>query len=122
MGLTHQKVIVKPAARSRPQAAVECLVDSGTSLTLVPSNTLKKLGVRPYRKESFVLANGTEMTRQIGVAYVEVNGKGATSDVIFGQRGDEPLLGMITLEMMGLVLDPFKRQLLPGRMMLARST
>jgi predicted aspartyl protease len=89
---------------------------------LVPASTLKKLGVRPYRKESFVLANGTEMTRQIGVAYVEVKGKGATSDVIFGQRGDEPLLGVITLEMMGLVLDPFKRQLLPGRMMLARST
>jgi clan AA aspartic protease len=119
MGLTHQKMVVKPNAHSRRRAVVKCLVDSGANLSLIPTATLKKLGVRPYRKESFILADGSEMIRRIGVAYCEIKGKGATSDVIFGEPGDEPLLGVITLEMIGFVLDPFKRRLLPGRMMWA---
>ena len=43
---------------------------------------------------------------------------GKVNSVIFGEKGDEPLLGMTTLESFGLVLDPFKRKLLPMRMLL----
>jgi hypothetical protein len=39
--------------------------------------------------------------------------------VIFGEETDEPLLGATTLESLGLMLDPFKRELYPMRMMLA---
>lgn len=39
--------------------------------------------------------------------------------MIFGETDDEPLLGATTLEGLGLVLDPFKRRLLPMRMLLA---
>jgi hypothetical protein len=39
--------------------------------------------------------------------------------VILGEEGNEALLGTITLEILGLVLDPFKRSLQPMRMMLA---
>ena len=38
---------------------------------------------------------------------------------IFGEEGDEPLLGATTLGSLGLVLDPFKRRLIPMRMVLA---
>jgi len=38
--------------------------------------------------------------------------------VIFGEKGDEPLLGATTLESLGLVLDPFKRRLIAMRMLL----
>jgi hypothetical protein len=38
---------------------------------------------------------------------------------LFGEKGDEPLLGATTLESIGLVLDPFKRHLIPMRMLLA---
>jgi hypothetical protein len=40
--------------------------------------------------------------------------------VILGEEGDEALLGTVTLEILGLVLHPFKRTLEPMRMMLAR--
>ena len=39
--------------------------------------------------------------------------------VIFGELGDEPLLGATTLEALGLVLNPFTRTLHPMRMLLA---
>ena len=35
--------------------------------------------------------------------------------------GDKPLLGATTLESLGLVLNPFKRQLVPMRLMLAKA-
>ena len=38
--------------------------------------------------------------------------------VILGEPGDEALLGMVTLGILGLVLNPFKRTLQPMRMLL----
>lgn len=39
--------------------------------------------------------------------------------VILAEPGDEALLGAVTLEILGLVLNPFTRELQPMRMMLA---
>jgi hypothetical protein len=56
--------------------------------------------------------------RRVGDAYFELKGEGGASPVIFGEEGDKPLLSAITLESMGLVLDPFKRPLIPMRILL----
>ncbi len=85
----------------------------------MPGPTLKKIGVRPHRRVDFSLADGTIITRQVGDAYFELKGEGGAAPVIFGEEGDEPLLGATTLESLGLVLDPFKRRLIPMRMLLA---
>lgn len=39
--------------------------------------------------------------------------------VIFGEPGDEALLGTTTLESFGFILDPFRRELRPLPMKLA---
>jgi len=46
-------------------------------------------------------------------------GRRFASPVILGEPRDEALLGTITLENLGLVLNPFTRTLQPMRMMLA---
>jgi clan AA aspartic protease len=120
MGLSNQKLIVKESRRARKQASVNFLIDSGAVYSLVPAATLKRLGIRPHRKVDFSLADGTTISRRVGDAYFEFNGEGGAAPVIFGEEGDEPLLGATTLESIGLVLDPFKRRLIPMRMMLAR--
>jgi hypothetical protein len=38
--------------------------------------------------------------------------------VILGEAGDEALLGAVTLEILGLMLNPFDRTLTPMRMLL----
>ena len=121
MGLTRQKLIVKSQRRSRRQADVKFLIDSGAVYSLVPGETLRKLGISPYRTMDFSLADGTTISRRVGDAYFELNGDGGAAPVIFGEEGDEPLLGATTLESLGLVLDPFKRRLIPMRMILARA-
>ena len=121
MGLTNQKLLVKESHRARRKATVKFLIDSGAVYSLVPAPTLKKLGIRPHRKIDFALADGTTLTRRVGDAYFELRGEGGAAPVIFGEKGDEPLLGATTLESLGLVLDPFKRRLIPMRMLLVRS-
>src|SRR5258708_7007255 len=118
MGLTTQKLIVKETHRSRRKAEVAFLVDSGAVYSLVPAPTLARLGIRAHRTVDFSLADGTRISRRVGDAYFELGGEGGAAPVIFGEKGDEPLLGATTLESLGLVLDPFKRRLIPMRMLL----
>jgi aspartyl protease family protein len=119
VGLTIQKLIVKEHFRARKRAEVKFLIDSGAVYSLVPAETLKRIGIRPHRSIEFALADGSAIMRKVGDAYFELNGVGGAAPVIFGEPGDEPLLGATTLESLGLVLDPFKRRLVPMRMLLA---
>ena len=118
MGLT-QKLLVKPSHRARRKVVVSFLIDSGAVYSLVPDGTLRGLGIRPHRTVDFALADGRTITRKVGDAYFEFQGEGGAAPVIFGEKGDEPLLGATTLESLGLMLDPFKRRLIPMRMLLA---
>ena len=119
MGLTTQVAVVRPSRKSRASQKLEFLMDSGAVYSLVPGPILRKLGLRPYRNETFTLADGTKVKRKVGDAYFEINGNRGPAPVIFGERDDEPLLGVTTLESLGLVLDPFKRELRPMRFLLA---
>jgi clan AA aspartic protease len=118
MALTTQKLIVKEHHRSRRLAAVNFLIDSGAVYSLVPGSVLRRLGILPHRVMEFALADGTVISRRVGDAYFEYQGEGGAAPVIFGETGDEPLLGATTLESLGLVLDPFKRRLIAMRLML----
>jgi predicted aspartyl protease len=118
MGVTSQKLIVKESRAARRKATVNFLIDSGIVYSLVPARTLKRLGVRPHREVDFSLTDGTTIRRRVGDAYFELQGEGGASSVIFGEEGDKPLPGATTLESIGLVLDPFKRPLIPMRMLL----
>jgi len=120
MGATVKKFIVKKSRESKKTIDVDFLIDSGAVYSLVPARKLKTLGLKPYRTIDFILADGTKITRKVGDAYFEYKGEGAPAPVIFGEAGDEPLLGVTTLEGLGLVLNPFKRELYPMRMMLGK--
>src|SRR5437667_9926493 len=98
MGLTMETLIVRPSRASRRKAEVEFLVDSGAIYSLVPGQILRKLGLRPYRSVTFALADGTKIKRKVGDAYFELDGHRGPAPVIFGEKGDEPLLGVTTLE------------------------
>ncbi len=119
MGITVKKFIVKESRKIELKIEVDFIIDSGAVYSLVPKKDLEKLGLEPYREVEFVLADGTKISRKAGDAYFEYNEEGGSAPVIFGEDGDEPLLGATTLESIGLVLNPFTRELYPMRMMLA---
>ncbi len=68
-----------------------------------------------------VLADGSVIRRRVSEAVIELEGYGERhSPVILGESGDENLLGIATLEIFGLVLDPLKRGIRPARLLLKR--
>jgi predicted aspartyl protease len=107
MGLTHQSLTVKAARKSRKAITVEFLVDSAAVYSLVPATRLKAIGIKPYKTLDFSLADGAIVSRKVGDAYFEYRGDGGADRVIFGEEGDQPLLGASTLESLGLILNPF---------------
>ncbi len=116
MGITYlEGVVTGPAGK---QAAVRLLVDSGATYTLLPHKDWQAIGLSPKRTMTFVLADGTTIEREVSECHIQLlQGEGHTP-VILGEPGDEPLLGVVTLEILGLVLNPFKRTLEPMRMLL----
>jgi predicted aspartyl protease len=97
---------------------VHCLVDSGASYSVVPATTLRELGIEPHSSRTFTLADGSRVTRRVGDAVFALQGQKGASPVIFGEEDDSTLLGTVTLEALGFVLDPFKRELRPLPMVL----
>jgi len=67
---------------------------------------------------TFTLADGTTVERSVSEAYVILPQGEAHTPVILGEEGDEALLGVVTLEILGLVFNPFSRTLHPMRMLL----
>lgn len=119
MGLTTLTIEVGNPANPEITESVEFLIDSGAVYSVVPTPILEKLGIKPLAEEEFRLANGEKIIRKKGVALFKYRDKIGGADVIFGEGGDSTLLGALTLEALGLVLDPLKRELKPLPMILA---
>lgn len=118
MGLIYQKVeIANPSARHR-RAVVDCLVDTGALYSYLPATLLRKLGIRPLARESFELADGRSVRRPVGEAVFRIDGRARVSPVIFAHAGDEPLLGVVTLESLGLAADPIAGSIRRARLLL----
>jgi predicted aspartyl protease len=105
----------------RKSLAVDFLVDSGAVYSLVLEKRLRTIGVHPYKSLDFRLADGSTVTRAVGDAYFEFRGHGGAAPAIFGENSDQPLLGATTLESLGLVLNPFQRELHPMKLVLVRA-
>ncbi len=101
------------------KATVRFLVDSGASYSLLAEDDWQAIGLKPKRTVTFTLADGTKIERAISECHITLAQGEAHTPVILGQAGDEPLLGVVTLEILGLVLNPFNRTLQPMRMLLA---
>jgi clan AA aspartic protease len=122
VGLTYIDVDIANPAKPRRVLRLTLLVDSGAVYSVVPASILRKLGVKPHSRRSFILADVTKITRRIGDLSFRLHGQQGTSPVIFGEKDDSVLLGSVSLEALGLMLDPLKRQLRPLPMVLAVTT
>ncbi|MBI4700925.1 MAG: aspartyl protease family protein [Deltaproteobacteria bacterium] len=116
MGLTTVRARV---GRGRRALDAEFLVDSGASYTVLPEPLWRKLGLRSIATRTFGLADGSTVDRRLSETWFEYGGEGRTVQVVLGERGDEALLGVLTLEAFGLMLNPFRRELVPMRLLMA---
>jgi len=100
------------------QAGVRFLVDSGATYALLPEDVWKALDLHPKRSVTFSLADGSTVDRKVSECHISLPQGEAHTPVILGEPGDEALVGVVTLKILGLVLNPFTRALQPMRMLL----
>lgn len=116
MGVTYIEASVTGVEER--QATVQFLVDSGATYSLLPDGVWQEIGLAEKRRMTFTLADGTPIERMISECHISLPQGDGHTPVILGEPGDEALLGAVTLGVLGLVLDPFRRTLQPMRMLL----
>jgi clan AA aspartic protease len=82
------------------------LVDTGAVDCLVPGRHLRELGIRSAGKRSYELADGTEVTFEIGGAQIEFMGETVWVTVLFGADDAEPILGVTALSASRSTCEP----------------
>jgi len=118
MGYVKVKgVVANPFERGK-RLELEFLVDTGAMYTSLPESLLKQLEIVPMGKRSFLIASGERKEFLVGEAYIEVDGIGVTSLVLYGSEGVPSLLGVTTLELLGLQVDPTTGKLKPAELYL----
>ena len=80
--------------------------------TWLPAVELERIGVQREKKDvAFVMANGQQVTRNVGFAILRVDKSFTVDEVVFGEKGDLLLLGARTLEGLNYVVDSARKRL-----------
>jgi clan AA aspartic protease len=99
----------------RGDAKVEMLVDTGSTLTKIPRSVASKIGIAPRYKAEVELADGRVIERDVSEVVAEFNDVTNTIPLLISPDGEEPLLGLTTLEVFRLKVNPVTQKLEPAR-------
>ena len=91
---------------------LEALVDTGATYTVLPEDLLGQLAIKPVGQRSFELADDRVQQYSIGYARLRLNGTETITQVVFGANRSSSLLGAVTLEQLGLAVDPVHQRLI----------
>jgi predicted aspartyl protease len=120
MGTFRTTIMIESAERRGHTRTVEnALVDTGSEYTWVPGLVLSDLGIRPELTQRFVVADGRQLERPLGIAIVHAAGTKAPDYVVFGEPDDMIILGARSLEGMNVRVDAQRKQLVPAGPILA---
>jgi clan AA aspartic protease len=111
MGIIHVTVSLKSTVRSRKKYEADFLVDTGATDSMAPAKELQKAGIKPVGRMSYELADGKIKEFDFGLSVIEFMGEITSGRVIFGPDGCEPLLGVTSLESVGILVDAANQKL-----------
>ena len=114
MGTFREPIEIAHPQRPKQRLFLEAIVDTGATYSWVPEEFLKRLGIKPLETRPLKIASGKVIQRKLGLALVTIRKKTMPTPILFGDKGSEPLLGAITLEELGLAVDPIHRTLTPA--------
>jgi clan AA aspartic protease len=111
MGHLHQRVKLT----GERSVTLDMLVDTGATYSIVSEELAQKIGVTRYpRPVTMTLADGRRKELETGVATFTVAGREAPAMILIGKVA-EPILGVETLEVLGLAVDPRRQRVIPTR-------
>jgi len=113
MGMFDVKAKLASLAAPMQTEELSLLVDTGATLSWIPRDVLERLGVAAFSRQPFVLADGRRLERDITAVLLTIDGRKAPVPVAFGEPGEEAVLGATALEVLGFMVDPVAKKLVP---------
>jgi len=112
------------ADRSKSATVGRLLVDTGSDYTWLPAKVLEKIGVKREKKDvTLTMANGKQITRNVGFAVIRADKFFTVDEVVFAEPDDLSLLGARTLEGFNARVDSKQKKLVAsGPLLAARRT
>lgn len=99
---------------SRECVYADALVNTGATYSIFSEDFLRYIQIEPFNwTVDVVLADGSQITRRIGPACLQVIDRKASCVVVFGNPGVF-LLSAADLENLGLAADPVNKSLIPA--------
>jgi len=94
---------------------VEAVIDTGATMVVLPKDIVEELGLRKMREVKVRYANNKVKTKPIyGVVNIELKGRSANLDVLVEEKGSQPRIGQVLLELLDLIVEPKTRKLIPN--------
>ncbi len=88
------------------EVRVKALVDSGATLTVIPRALAVELGLRVTDRGGVVMTVGGPVNVEFSEVRARLMGREATVRVVISDIIDKVLIGITTLEILGLMIDP----------------
>lgn len=111
MGVTTATVTLSNPLEPGLRRSARLVVDTGSTYTWVSGETLGRLRVRPTRSARFRTIEGKAVEREIGPVVLRYDSLRLWDEVVFARRRDAEVLGVTTLERLGLRVNPVTRRL-----------
>ena len=112
MGIFYVTIRVADRFRER-YVNVDAMIDTGSTYTSLPESLLEDLGIEREETDVFELADNRLVEYDIGETRIRLEGREFTVPVIFALDAATPLVGMTTLEILRLGIDPVAETLVP---------
>jgi len=115
MGKVVEKVKLTSLFEPEKSVEVEAVIDTGATMVVLPKDIVEELGLRKMREVKVRYANNKVETKPIyGVVNIELKGRSANLDVLVEEKGSQPLIGHVLLELLDLIVEPKTRKLIPN--------
>ncbi len=109
MGIVCVKVRICSLDKSKC-VDTEAIVDTGSTLTVIPKNIAEELELKVRRIDKVLTGSGL-INIEVSSAIIEIMGKETVNDVWISPSIDRVLIGAVTLECLGLRVDPITGRL-----------
>ena len=106
MGATYVTVTVRNPAEPDRQWEGESRRHGGEPTAIVPRRRLEAVGVTPRGRRVFEMADGRLIDFDLGLAVLSFMGEDSPGAVLFGADDAEPVLGLVTMQEVGVKVDP----------------
>ena len=92
---------------------IEAMVDTGAAFSWVHRERLERLGAQFLRRTGFRAIDGSIIERDTAAVWVGSDGFTAPDVVVMAERNDMEVIGVHTIEGLGLAADPVQKKLIP---------